>query len=65
MKVNFEERTRILILKSLVLSLINYYLKIWGITNTTVLRQGKELLNFAAKVAVGGMKKTRSCNPCL
>ncbi len=35
--LNFEKRTRTIIVQSLVLSIINYCIRIWGPTNTTLL----------------------------
>ncbi len=54
---NFQKRTRVIIVSSLVLSIINYCIRIWGTTNETLLHSAPKLQNFAAKVAVGGMRK--------
>lgn len=49
--------TRIMIIQSLVLSVINYCIKIWGATNDLYLNKAQKLVNFAARVAVVGVKK--------
>ena len=53
---SFDQPTRVIIVQSLVLSLINYCIGIWGSTNMTLLQNVKKLQNFAAKVAIGGLK---------
>ncbi len=53
----FDKDTRMIVIKTLVLSLINYGLKIWGNTNETLMQRVQKLQNFAAKVAVGGYKR--------
>ncbi len=35
--LNFEKRTRTIVVQSLVLSIINYCIRIWGTTNATFL----------------------------
>ncbi len=54
---NFDKRTRVIIVKSLILSLINYCISIWGSTNKTLLSNVQKLENFAAKVAIGAARK--------
>ncbi len=49
----FNRRTRITRMQTLVLSIINYGLKIWGTTNVTLTQHIQKLQNFAAKVALG------------
>ncbi len=51
-----DKKSRITVLQSLVLSHINYCLKIWG-TTTSLIKKAQKLQNFAARVAVGGIKK--------
>ncbi len=53
---NFDRRTRETVFQSRVLSLINYCIRIWGTTNTTLIHKVQKLQNFAARVSVGGMK---------
>ncbi len=60
---NFNKSTRILVVQSLVLSLINYCIVIWGTTNETLLHNVQKLQNFAAKVAVGCTRKYDHVTP--
>ena len=53
---SFDQPTRVIIVQSLVLSLINYCIGIWGSTNMTLHQNVQKLQNFAAKVAIGGLK---------
>ena len=62
---SFEKRTRIIVVQSLVLSLINYCIRIWGTTNETVIHNVQKLQNFAAKVAVGGARKFDHVSPII
>lgn len=62
---NFDKPTRLLIVQSLVLSLLNYCIIIWGTTNNTLLNKVKKLQNFAAKVAAGGARKYDHVTPIL
>ncbi len=55
--LNFEKRTRTIVVQSLVLSLVNYCIRIWGTTNAALLNNVQKLQNVAAKVAVGGASK--------
>ncbi len=64
-KDKFEKTTRILVVQSLVLSLMNYCLKIWGTTNATLLHNVQKLQNFAARVAVGGVGKYEHVTPVI
>ena len=61
----FDSRTRIILVQSLVLSVINYCLKIWGTTNKTQMLRAQRLQNFAAKVAKGGAKKYDHATPII
>ena len=64
-KDNFEKCTRITVVESLVLSLINYCCKIWGSANKTMLQKVQKLQNFAAKVADGTARKYDHVTPIL
>ena len=64
-KDNFDKASRILTVQSLALSPINYCLRIWGTTNVTLLQNAQKLQNFAAKIAVGGLKKRDHVTPAL
>ncbi len=65
MSLNFEKRTRTIVVQSLVLSIINYCIRIWGTTNATLLNNVQKLQNFAAKVAVGGARKYDHVSPII
>ncbi len=56
MKENFSKHIRIVVLQTLVLSIINYGIKIWGSTGVTQLHRVQKEQNFAAKVALGSAK---------
>ncbi len=45
---NFDKTTRLIIVQSLVINLVNYCIGIWGSTNKTLLIKVQKLLNFAA-----------------
>ena len=62
---NFDKSTRILILQCLVLSQINYCIVIWGSTNKTLRQNIQKLQNFAAKVAIGGLRKYDHVTPII
>ncbi len=53
-----DKSSRIIVVQSLALSIINYCIRIWGTTNQTILNKAQKLQNFAAKVAIGGAKNT-------
>ena len=55
-KENFTKDTRIMVVQSLVLSILNYGIMIWGATSQTQLHRAQKMQNFAAKVALGGAK---------
>ena len=64
-KDNFEDSTRIMIVQSLVLSVINYAIKLWGATSDLYLNKAQKLVNFAARVAVVGVRKYDHISPTL
>lgn len=64
-KENLNKNARLISIHSLVLSIINYGIKIWGATYTTHLYQVQKLQNFAAKVALGGGAKRDHATPFL
>ena len=64
-KDNFEDSTRIMIIQSLVLSVINYGIKLWGATSDLYLNKAQKLVNFAARVAVVGVRKYDHISPTL
>ncbi len=63
--MNFDKTTRKIVVQSLVLSLINYCIRIWGTTNTSLIKKVQKLQNFAARVSIGGMKKYDHVSPAL
>ena len=62
-KNNIPLTTRILVIQSLSLSIINYCIKIWGTTNSTQLKQVQKLQNFAARIALGNIRKYDHITP--
>lgn len=59
----FDKQTRIIVVQTLVLSLIQYCIRIWGTANDTVISSVQKLQNYAARVAVGGVKKYDHVSP--
>ena len=59
----FEPDSRVIVVQSLVLSILNYCLSIWGSTTKTQMLRVKRLQNFAARVAIGGMHKYDHVTP--
>ncbi len=55
---DFDKPSRIIVVQSLVLSMMNYCIRIWATTNLTLIYKVQELQNFAAKVAMGSAKKS-------
>ena len=49
----------------LYLALINYCIRIWGTTNTTIIKKVQKLQNFAAKLAMGGARKFDHVTPIM
>ena len=60
---SFDSECRVMIVQSLVLSVLNYCLRVWGSTNKTQMDRAKKIQNFAAKVAVGGARKYDHVTP--
>ncbi len=52
----FDKSTRILVVQSLVLNLLNYSNTVWGTTNITLIGAVQKLQNFVIKVADGRAK---------
>ena len=59
----FSVECRVMVVQSLVLSTLNYCLRVWGSTNKTQMDRASKILNFAAKVAAGGAKKYDHVTP--
>ena len=51
--------------QSLVMSVINYGISIWGAANITQVERVQKIQNFAAKVALGGAAKSDHVTPFL
>ena len=64
-KDHFDNDTRVQVVQSLVLSVINYCIKVWGATYTTHLEKVQKLQNFAARVAISGVRKYDHITPAL
>ena len=64
-KESFEPSTRKIVVQSLALSFINYCLKVWGAASDTQLHRVQKLVNFAARVAVGNVRKYDHISPHL
>ncbi len=58
-----DKQKRIIIMETLVLSLIDYCMKIWGTTNCKHMSKVQKLQNFAARVAFGGVRKYDHISP--
>ncbi len=58
-----DKATRIVVIQSLVLSHIKYCISIWGTTNSVHINKVQKLQNFAARVAVGGLRKYDHVSP--
>ncbi len=61
----FDKDTRVIVVTTVVLSLINYGLTIWSNTNKTLMQRVQQFQNFAAKVAGGGYKRRDRATPVL
>ncbi len=59
----FDKLTRILVVLSLMLTLLNYHNTIWGTTNITLIDAVQKLQNFAIKVADRRIKKYDHATP--
>ncbi len=55
--------SRIIVVQTLVLSLFDYCIGIWGTASDTVLSSAQKLQSFAARVAMGGVRKYDHISP--
>ena len=62
-KVNIPLTTRIHVVQTLALSIINYCLKIWGSSYQSQIQKVQKLQNFAARIALGDVKKYEHITP--
>ncbi len=60
---NLDKNSRIMVIQAIVLSLVNYCIRIWGTTNDTLMSSVKKLHNFAVRIAIGGVKKYDNVSP--
>ena len=61
----FDRVSRVIIVQSLALSILNYCCKVWGTTTGEQLDRVQKIQNFAAKVAYGGARKYDHVTPIL
>ena len=61
----FDKVTRVIVVQSLSLSIVNYCSRIWGMTTKEKLDRIQKVQNFAAKIACGGAKKYDHVTPIL
>ena len=64
-KTLFEPQTRIIVVQSLALSLINYCIIVWGSTSNMHLNKIQKLQNFSARIADGTARKFDHITPFL
>ncbi len=55
--IALDKSSHITIVQTLALGFMNYCLRIWGITNKTIMSDAQKVHNFTVKVAIGGAKK--------
>ena len=63
LKNKLTPEVRCTIVQSLVLSHINYCIKVWGTTGITQIQRMQKIMNFAAKIAVGNGRKYDRATP--
>lgn len=59
----FNKETRVMVIHTLVLSIINYCITVWGTTNSTLISKVQKVQNFAIKVADGKARKYDHVTP--
>ena len=64
-KDRLDKASRVTIVQSLSLSIINYCLRVWGMTTKEQIDRAQKLQNFAAKVAQGEAKKFDHVTPII
>ena len=60
---SFDKSSRLIVVQSLALSIINYCCRIWGMTTKEQLERVQKVQNFAAKIAYGGARKYDHVTP--
>ena len=64
-KQRFDLQTRTMLVQAVVVSILKYCLRIWGMTTKSQIEKAQKLQNFAAKVAVGDARKYDHVSPIL
>ncbi len=59
----FSSKARKIVIQTLVLSIVNCGMTVWGTTNKSQLKRVQKLYNFSAKVAVGGRSRYDHASP--
>ena len=59
----FQPECRVMAVQALILSALNYCLSVWGSTSKIQINRVQKLLNFAARIAIGGAKKHDHVSP--
>ena len=62
---SLDKPSRILVVQTIILSLINYCIRMWGTTNLTIINKTQKLQNFAAKLAMGNARKFDHASPII
>ena len=64
-KDKIDRPTRLTLVQSLALSVINYCSRVWGITTKEQLQRVQKIQNFAAKIVHGGLRKYDHVSPII
>ena len=59
----FQPECRVMAVQALILSVLNYCLPVWGSTSKTQINRVQKVLNFAARIAIGGVRKYDHVSP--
>ena len=62
---SFDKSSRLIVIQSLALSILNYCCRVWGMTTKEQLERVQKVQNFAAKIAYGGTRKYDHVTPIL
>ncbi len=62
---SFDKSTRIIVIQTLFVSLMNYCIAMWGFTNVNLLHRVQKLENFAVKIASGEGSKDDHVTPII
>ena len=65
LKHKIDRDTRIMLIQSLALSTMNYCFKVWGSAGKSQIQRVQKLQNFAAKIAIGNVRKFDHATPCI